>query len=232
MRPECRCVTMSSGLNFYIDLPSRPSALGISLEQFIKAVEQSIAAENWYAALALCLTLPDITVGLENPALNHRARFEKFHSRYLRVFYEFAPLALNDPPGTQQYRETMAKSFELRPLALSGAITLNQFENSVFGQRTRDQRWCWFGPEDFFGLRCAIIHDGTHQQEMRQGRVYKNYKLEVPVNGHEMHLNRDDDILQLQVDVLCAEICLGARIWKDTVGLNLTDQMRDKLLNF
>ena len=58
------------------------------MERFVQAIEQSIASKNWYAALTLSLTLPDICGRLEDPSLRSQARFEKWFNDYMLPHYE------------------------------------------------------------------------------------------------------------------------------------------------
>lgn len=53
------------------------------MENFTNALQQTIAAENWYAAITLALTLPDICGSIDNPGKNnsqlrYAAWFEKW----------------------------------------------------------------------------------------------------------------------------------------------------------
>lgn len=51
------------------------------------AIEQALSDENWYAALALALTLPDICGRIQNPGLTSRKRYISWYDTYLLKKY-------------------------------------------------------------------------------------------------------------------------------------------------
>lgn len=62
------------------------------MERFTKAIEKSIKSENWYAALTLALTMPDICGQISYPDLrgpgNSKKRYIKWFDRYMLHHYE------------------------------------------------------------------------------------------------------------------------------------------------
>lgn len=58
------------------------------MERFIQAIEKSIESENWYSALTLALTLPDICGRLNNPDSGSQKRFEGWFNKYMLNHYE------------------------------------------------------------------------------------------------------------------------------------------------
>jgi hypothetical protein len=67
----------------------RPSKSQI-VNPFVSAVRDALARENWYAALALALTLPDICVDLEKPKRGVGARYTQWWNTYLSRKYNGA----------------------------------------------------------------------------------------------------------------------------------------------
>lgn len=65
-------------MNNIIELKMRP---------FINAVRNSIKEENWYAALTLALTLPDICGKLELENLKSAKRYIKWFNKYIKSKY-------------------------------------------------------------------------------------------------------------------------------------------------
>lgn len=57
---------------------------------FVSAVRDALARENWYAALALALTLPDICADLEKPKRGVGARYTQWWNTYLSRKYNGA----------------------------------------------------------------------------------------------------------------------------------------------
>lgn len=62
------------------------------MERFTRAIEKSIESENWYAALTLALTIPDICGQISYPELrgpfNSKKRYIKWFDRYMLHHYE------------------------------------------------------------------------------------------------------------------------------------------------
>jgi hypothetical protein len=58
------------------------------MERFIQSIEKSIEFENWYSALTLALTLPDICGRLNNPKNGSQKRFEEWFNKYVLHNYE------------------------------------------------------------------------------------------------------------------------------------------------
>lgn len=52
--------------------------------RYVEAVEDAIRTRNWYAALGIALTLPDICASIEDPtAKGFEARYVNWYDRYL-----------------------------------------------------------------------------------------------------------------------------------------------------
>lgn len=58
------------------------------MQRFIGATKAAIATSNWYAALALALTMPDICGRLDTPTTGSKARFEAWFDRFLLKQYQ------------------------------------------------------------------------------------------------------------------------------------------------
>lgn len=64
------------------------------MKRFVDAVRSAISDKNYYAALALALTLPDIASKLENPAVQGSTRYKDWCRKYLEPKYydpDFGP---------------------------------------------------------------------------------------------------------------------------------------------
>jgi len=53
------------------------------MENIIKAVKQAINCKNWFAALYISLTLPDICGAMENPEKGNGFRYKNWYGKYL-----------------------------------------------------------------------------------------------------------------------------------------------------
>ncbi len=58
------------------------------MQRFIDATKMAVATGNWYAALSLALTMPDICGRLENPTARSQARFVAWFDKFLLKRYQ------------------------------------------------------------------------------------------------------------------------------------------------
>jgi hypothetical protein len=58
------------------------------MQNFLDATRTAVGTNNWHAALALALTMPDICGRLENPQLRSEARFTDWFDRFLLKRYQ------------------------------------------------------------------------------------------------------------------------------------------------
>ncbi|SFH43949.1 hypothetical protein SAMN05216299_1138 [Nitrosospira sp. Nsp14] len=58
------------------------------MRQFVIAARAAVAQGNWYAALAIALTMPDICGRIENPSKSSKARFVEWYDRFLLKRYQ------------------------------------------------------------------------------------------------------------------------------------------------
>lgn len=55
------------------------------MEHLVQAIKHSLATHNWYSAVTLSLTLPDICGKLENPNLRSRQRYSAWFNQYVAM---------------------------------------------------------------------------------------------------------------------------------------------------
>lgn len=66
---------------------------------------------------------------------------------------------------------------------------------------------------DAYALRCAYLHSGKSLiTEQRAQEVLEDFKF-VSISNGRVHNNRNNNQLQLQVDVFCRDICEGVVEW-------------------
>jgi hypothetical protein len=58
------------------------------MEHFVQSIEKSIATENWHAAIAMALAIPDICGWLETPDVRSQKRYEAWFDKYLLPIYK------------------------------------------------------------------------------------------------------------------------------------------------
>lgn len=57
------------------------------MNRFVASIKRSLETENWYAALAMALVLPDICGRLEDPKKRSQERYEAWFGKYLAARY-------------------------------------------------------------------------------------------------------------------------------------------------
>lgn len=57
------------------------------MDHLLNAIETAVLQENWYAALATALALPDICGWAEDPKVSSKARYVAWFDRFLRPLY-------------------------------------------------------------------------------------------------------------------------------------------------
>lgn len=64
-----------------------------ALQQMIDAVSQAIEYQNWYAALFICLSLPDICSSMDEKfsQSTQKGRYSAWFDRYIPVTFKIAP---------------------------------------------------------------------------------------------------------------------------------------------
>jgi len=162
------------------------AAVDDSMKVFINAVRAAVKQENWYAALALALTLPDICADLEKPGRHSGERYADWWNTYLLPEYTI--------PGIEDVREPH--------VLLSG--------------------------NDCYALRCAFLHQGLSDiSRQRAQEAISRFHFAFPNPNRRIvrHRNQLDDVLQLQVDLFCEDICLGAEQWEQEKLLKETEIM-------
>lgn len=150
------------------ELAEKRSKESFMLAAFIDAVCDALTHKNWYAALALALTLPDICGDLEKPKRGVGERYVQWWNSFVLFRYK-------------------------------GLLS----------------------SEDCYALRCSFLHQGLSDiTKQTKRKVRTNFRFvhpdpRVPIPPH-LNLIRapGHEVLQLQVDVFCEDICAGVEQWE------------------
>lgn len=147
------------------------------MDHLTQAVRDAVSQENWFAALGLGLTLPDICGRLESPREGSQHRYVRWCDAYL----------------TPRYTREMGP----------------ERKSHVF-----------LGGRDTYALRCAVLHEGADEivNQKAKEALSAFHFVQPPRGGGKIHCNQSNDVLQLQVDVFCWDICDGVHEWMQTVG--------------
>lgn len=75
--------------------------------------------------------------------------------------------------------------------------------------------------EDCYALRCSFLHEGGDNiEEQRAREVLNSFHFTIPQNGIILHNNQSGQVLQLQIDIFCTDICESVRSWNVTEHIN------------
>jgi hypothetical protein len=144
------------------------------MQNLVKGLEQALASESWYAALALALAMPDICGRIDSPGVHSKERYVAWFNQYLLPQYS------TDFGG----------------------------DLGVF---------VFLSGEDCYALRCAYLHEGASDlanQRARQALSDVRF-IAAPV-GVNIHRNRSDDVLQLDVRHFCQDVLDAVLAWLRT----------------
>ena len=97
------------------------------MKRFADAGQKALADQNWYAALSLALTIPDICGSLEDPG---PGKSEKRYVRWCRQWLE--PKVTGGPPGHKKVFLSAEDCYQLRnSLIHSGSVEIARKKRMV-----------------------------------------------------------------------------------------------------
>jgi hypothetical protein len=80
---------------------------------------------------------------------------------------------------------------------------------------------------DCYALRCALLHEGVGDISAQKAQsVLSRFHFVFPPQGGMIHWNQFNNVLQLQVDIFCKDLCEGVKVWLDDVGNDETIKSR------
>lgn len=160
------------------------------MERFTSSIEASLKEKNWFAALFLALALPDICSALETntPDKNVGARYKDWFNRFLKDKY--APDGVPEIPGW----------------------IVDEFKRRLNIDEIPPQSAAHFTAEDCWLFRCKCLHQGLPERAAKD-RVHFTAPM---TNGHAVHQNVFDDVLQISIDIFCRDISEAVLVWWST----------------
>jgi len=179
---------------------------------FVEAMEQAVEQRNWYAALALALTIPDMSARAEKGAKPNGKDYAVWFDRWVAPRYTSSETTIDT--------EIQAK-FEARRAA---ATTLREhfaarrwfiLQNAV-GKREAG----FLCGDDAYALRCAYLHSGSDDiTDQRARKILERFLLTAPRGRSFLHNNKfGEGLLQIRVDQYCCDVAKGVRDWLAAAG--------------
>jgi hypothetical protein len=72
----------------------------------------------------------------------------------------------------------------------------------------------WLSGADAYALRCAFLHEGSDDITGQRAReALARVRFVEPPRGFRVHMNGGATTLQVQVDIFCEDVCVGAEQW-------------------
>lgn len=158
------------------------------MQQLISGVEDCIAKENWFGALFIAISLPDICGATEDVIKGNGARYKDWFNRYLKPRYDpesfYDLLLINSPETISRLPQTLASELKTKKPDVA------------------------FSAEDCWSLRNACLHEGADVSRLRK------FKITHPLaNGTLLHMNLIGDVLQLDIVQFCNDMIEGVKTW-------------------
>ncbi len=185
----------------------RPTVFKVTfVEHLLKAVEDAVEHCNWYAALMVTLTLPDICANIDGREGTSSARYISWARDWIEPAYVREIPAASPVDFFEKYL-----ALRRRPDTEANRAALKQYEEEAH----RKEKVLFLKAGDLYALRCAYCHEASHDLEKHKAKeVLERFNISAPSSNNSLvHLNWGDDSLQLQVDCFCLEICACVRCW-------------------
>ena len=90
----------------------------------------------------------------------------------------------------------------------------NRFLAAPYEKVVGGQPHTFLSGVDLYALRCAYLHEGNFDISAQRAReILKSYVFVSTPPGIVVHRNHINNVLQLQVDILCEEVCVAVEAW-------------------
>jgi hypothetical protein len=84
----------------------------------------------------------------------------------------------------------------------------------LIGSGVSQKSHVFLSGNDCYALRCAYLHQGEFDITTQKAKdVLDHFKFVAPFPGRLIHRNQTNNVLQLQVDVFCEEMCAAVDEW-------------------
>lgn len=175
------------------------------MKRFVISVKSSIEANNWFAALFMCLALPDICGALETPERGVGDRYKDWFNRYLKKKYDpdtlYESIANTSPEILESMSQDIIEGWKAQPINKEISFTA----------------------EDCYRLRCKCLHQGL-SKKMGNNKVH--FTIPDLIGENKVHQNSFNGVLQLSIDQFCIDVCNAVDMWSEDVKTDTDIQSR------
>ncbi|MDA8481074.1 hypothetical protein NNO04_20595 [Citrobacter sp. Awk 4] len=157
------------------------------MKEYIDSVEKCLGEKNYYAALFIALSIPDICGKLETPRISNGPRAKRWFTENLKdkYFPDFCydHLMATNPDAANAMHVEQLELLKQQPF------------NNKFDEKT------------FWKLRCAFLHEAS---DWAGG-------IKIHLTHGVSHMIMYNGALQLSADRLCRDIANAATDWLERV---------------
>lgn len=164
------------------------------MDSLIESIVNCLRTRNWFAAIFLCLGIPDMCASLESSnRKTNEAKYKKWFVKYMLPKYSRqigCPINMLDDIDDKEVRSMLIK-----------------------------KSWLEFSAEDCYALRCSVYHQATSSISHQNARkILDNFIFRIPNDNSLIHMNLLGEAdgyvqLQLQVDIFCNDFIDAYHIW-------------------
>lgn len=162
------------------------------MQQLINGVEDCIAKQNWFGALFIAISLPDICGATEGVIKGNGARYKDWFNRYLKPKYD------------------SDSSYDF--ISFHSPESLEFLSEHIISEMKEKKPVVAFSAEDCWSLRNACLHEGVDVSKLRKFKI-----TSPPRSGAKIHMNVMDGVLQLDVVEFCKDVVEGVRKWQSDI---------------
>lgn len=166
------------------------------------SIKLSIKSKNWYSAIAIALTIPDICAKITDGNKSNGSKYAKWFDDFVGDNYK-----------------TTYSTFVLE--RVKEHSTDEDYQNLL--KETR------FSGNDCYALRCAYLHEGTGEIITQRAReILDEIKFSEPNHQMNLHGSIINNKLVLHIDIFCEHVLEGVQKWLD----DLNDEQTERLNSF
>jgi hypothetical protein len=167
------------------------------------SIKFSIQSKNWYSAIAVSLTLPDICSKITYGEKSSGKKYAEWFDSYVGNFYK--------TDYTQNQLE-MAKKY-----------SASNYAGMLKGTK--------LSGNDCYALRCAFLHEGLGEISTQRAReILDEIKFLEPNYQLNMHGSIINNKLLLHIDEFCTHILQGVEKWKNDLNVEQTERFNTFLM--
>ena len=152
------------------------------------SIKQSLSNKNWYSAIAIALTIPDICSTINDGKQSNGKKYAGWFDKYVGVNYR-----------KEGFPDWMVKRIKEHGTEEHVRIALSEL---------------YLTGNDCYALRCAFLHEGKGSIiEQRAREILDEIKFVEPNGQFVLHKSIQNNKIILHIDLFCNHILEGIEEW-------------------